>query len=128
MNSVEEIVRTPQLHLLEEAAAAHVAHEEHHLYWLDVGAGGNHVNGDDDAGVIAVAEGGEQVFRPGPGGLVGDLLREVVALIEDQPGDADDVVGVAVVLGEDDGLGHVAAAGKARADSNVRRRSWVRLA
>ena len=99
-------------HLLEEAAAAHVAHEEDHLHRLDVGAGGDHVHRHDYAGVVAVAEGGQQVFRPGPGGPVGDLLAEVVALVELLAHDAHDVIGVAVVLGEDDGLGHIAAAGE----------------
>ena len=54
------------LHLLEEAAAADIPHEEDHLHRLDVRAGGNHVNGHDDAGVVAVAEGGQQVFRLSP--------------------------------------------------------------
>ena len=111
LKSVGEIVRTPRpFILLEEAAAAHVAHEEHDLDRLDVGAGGDHVDGYDDAGVVAVAERGQQVFGPRPGRLVGDLLAEVVALVELPPHDAHDVVGVAVVLGEDDGLGHVPAA------------------
>ena len=98
------------LHLLEEVAAAHVAHEKHHLHRLDVGAGGDHVHGDHDAGVEAVAELRYQVLWPGPGGAVGYLLAEVVALGELLSHDVHDVVGVAVVLGEDDGLGHVLAA------------------
>ena len=49
---------------------------------------------------------GEQVFGVGAGGPVGDLAAELVALAELLPDDADDVVGVAVVLGEDDRLGH----------------------
>ena len=97
------------LHLLEEAAAADVAHEEDDLDRLDVGTGGNHVHGDDDAGVVAVSERGEQVFGVVPGGLVGDLPAERVALAELLADDADNVVGVAVVLGEDDRLGHDAA-------------------
>ena len=107
LKSVCEIVRTPPLHLLEKVAAAHVAHEEHDLDRLDVGAGGNHVHGHHDARVEAVAELRDQVLGLGPGGAVGDFLAEVVAggkLLSD---DANDVIGVAVVLGEDDGLWHV---------------------
>ena len=44
------------LHLLEEVAALDRAHEHHDLQRLDVGAGGDHVHGDDDARVVAVAE------------------------------------------------------------------------
>ena len=51
------------LHLLEEGAALHRAHEHHDLHRLDVGAGGDHVHGDGDARVVAVAEGGDQVAR-----------------------------------------------------------------
>ena len=98
------------LHLLEEVAAAHVAHKEHHLHRLDVGAGGDHVHRDHDAGVEAVAELVNQYLRGSAGGAVGDLLAEVVALGELLPNDVDDIVRVAVVLGEDDGLGHVFAA------------------
>jgi hypothetical protein len=46
------------------------------------------------------------------GGLVGDLLAELVALTELLAGDLDDVVGVAVGLGEDQRLGHLFAAGE----------------
>ena len=63
-------------------------------------------------GVVAVAEGGEQVFGLGPGGAVGDFLAEVVALVELLPDGPNYVVGVAVVLGEDDGLGDVLAMGE----------------
>ena len=97
-------------HLVEEAAAADVAHEEDDLDRLDIGAGCDHIHRHDDAGVVAVAEGGQQVLRLRPGGPVGDLPAEVVALAELLADDAHDVVGVAVVLGEDDGLGHVVAA------------------
>ena len=46
------------------------------------------------------------------GGAVGDLLAEVVALAELLAKDFDDIFGVGVVLGEDQGLGHFGAAGK----------------
>ncbi len=45
------------LHLLEAArATCTAAHEHHDLDRLDVGAGGDHVHGDGDARVVAVAE------------------------------------------------------------------------
>ena len=44
-------------HLLEEAARLHRAHEEDDLQRLDVRAGGDHVHGDGDARVVAVAKG-----------------------------------------------------------------------
>ena len=50
------------LHLLEEAAALHAAHEDDDLHRLDVGAGGDHVHGDGDARVVAGAEGLDQVL------------------------------------------------------------------
>ena len=52
------------------------------------------------------------MLRRHAGGAVGDLLAEVVALSELFPHDADYVVGVAVVFGEDDGLGNLGAAGE----------------
>ncbi len=48
----------------------------------------------------------------GEAGAVGDLLAEVVSLGEHLAHDADDVVGVGVVLGEDERLGHLGAAGE----------------
>ena len=39
-------------HLLEEAAGFHRAHEHHDLERFDVGAGGDHVDGDGDARVM----------------------------------------------------------------------------
>ena len=50
-------------HLLEEAARFDGAHEEDDFDRLDVGAGGDHVDGDGDARVVAVAEGGDEVLR-----------------------------------------------------------------
>ena len=99
------------LHLLEVVAAFHVAHEQQALQRLHVGAGGDHVHGDSDAGEVVVAELGED----GLGilvGLVGDLFAEGVPLAELLADDLDDVVGVAVGLGEDEGLGDLGAAGE----------------
>ncbi len=99
------------LHLLEVARRFHVAHEEQAFERLHVGAGGDHVHGDGDARVIGVAEVRQDGFRVLLG-LVGDLLAEVVALAELLPDGLDDVVGVAVGLGEDQGLRHLRAAGE----------------
>ncbi len=63
-------------------------------------------------GIVAVAELGDQVFGLLAGGPVGDLLGEVVALAELFADDLDDILGVGVVLGEDERLGHLGAAGK----------------
>ena len=45
-------------------------------------------------------------------GAVGDLLAEVIALAEHLAGDAHDFLGVVVVLGEDQRLGRLVAAGE----------------
>ena len=52
-------------------------------------------------------------------GFVGDLLGEVVAAAEDLADEVDDVLGVGVVLGEDEGLGHERAAGKKLGEERV---------
>ena len=100
------------LHLLEVGAALDRAHEEDALERLHVGAGGDHVDGHGDPRVVGVAEGGDQLVGLLAGRLVGDLGGEVVALAELLAGDLDDVVGVRVVLGEDQRLRHLAAAGE----------------
>ena len=46
-------------HLLEEVFRRDAAHEEDKLQRLDVGAGGDHVHGDGDARIVAVAKGAE---------------------------------------------------------------------
>ena len=117
------------LHLLEEAAALHAAHEDDDLHRLDVGAGGDHVHGDGDARVVAVAEGLDQVLGRVAGGAVGDLLGELVALAELLAQDLDDVLGVVVVLGEDQGLGHFGAAGEDVGAASLSRkvRTMVRI-
>ena len=51
------------LHLLEVLRRADVAHEEHALQRLDVGAGGDHVHGDGDAQRGAGAERRELAAR-----------------------------------------------------------------
>ncbi len=111
-------------HLLEVVAAFDVAHEEQAFERLDVGAGGDHVDGDGDARVVFVAELGEDGFGVFAllhaavgqffvlGGAVGDFLAEGVAFTEFLAHGLDDVVGVAVGLGEDQRLGHFFAAGE----------------
>ena len=100
------------LHLLEVGAALDRAHEEHALERLHVGAGGDHVHGHRDPRVVRVAERGDQLVGLPAGRLVGDLGGEVVALAEHLADDLDDVVGVRVVLGEDQRLRHLGAAGE----------------
>ena len=102
----------PALHLLEEGAGFDRAHEDDDLDGLDVGAGGDHVHRDGDAGMVAVAKGLDEVLGIHPGGAIGDLLGEFVALAELLAEDFDDVLRVGVVLREDEGLGHLGAAGK----------------
>ena len=53
---------TSAFHLLKIVAAFDVAHEEQAFERFDVGAGGDHVNGDGDSGVVLVAEAGKQRF------------------------------------------------------------------
>ena len=125
------------LHLLEEAGGLHVAQEEDAFDGLHVRASGDHVHGDGDARREAGAEVGQQVFRrefrrafPLDGfgfraiwvlhhcghfreaGAIGDLLAELVVFGEHFAGQAHDVFGVGVVLGEDERLRHFVAAGK----------------
>ena len=111
--SVSEMTRTPRPFICSKyVAALDRAHEEDALERLDVGAGGDHVHGHRDPRARGVAEGGDQVVRPAAGRLVGDLRDEVVALAEDLAGDLDDLLGVRVVLGEDQRLRNLAAAGE----------------
>ena len=104
--------RAAPLHLLEIERRLHVAQKDQHLQRLHVGAGGDHVDGDGDARVVVGAELPDQLLGVGAVGLVGDLLREIVAAAEDFADDADDLLGMVVVLAEDQGLRHFAAAGK----------------
>ncbi len=100
---------TSTLHLLEVVPRTHHAHEHHHLDGLHVGAGGDQVDGDADARVVAGAEVLQELLGLGAVGcLVGDLGDHVVSLAQLLTGDAHDVLGVAVVLGEDQRLGDVA--------------------
>ena len=124
------------LHLLEVALGLHVAHEEQAFERFYVGAGGDHVHGDGNARVVAVAKLG----KDGLGGLgllnvvvldvallviggvegdaldalagaEGDLFAEGVSFAELLADDVDDVVGVRIGLGEDEGFGDLVGAG-----------------
>src|SRR5262249_8336606 len=53
----------PTLHLLKEATRFYRTHEEDNLQRFNVGAGGNHVNRDGNAGVVAIAKGLEDLVR-----------------------------------------------------------------
>jgi hypothetical protein len=96
-------------HLLEVELGADVAQEEEALEGLDVGAGGDHVDGDGDAELGGGAEGFDDILGL-PIGFVGDLFAEVVAFAEFFADEGDDVFGVPVGLGKDEGLGHPVAA------------------
>ena len=98
------------LHLLEVVARPDVAHEQQAFERFHVGARSNHVHGDSNPRVVVVPEGGERGLRVP--GTVRDLAAEVVALAELLPQRLDDVVGVTVRLGEDEGLGKLSAAGE----------------
>src|SRR5205823_1749215 len=116
-------------HLLEKTGRLHVAQEHHALDGLHVRARRDHVDRDGDAREELVAEVGEDLVRSearrldpvrllgfaavivphGPRHLrepsaIRDLLTELVALRENLARDPYDIVGVRVVLGEDERL------------------------
>jgi hypothetical protein len=122
--------------LFKKVGAANVAQEHHDFERLDIGSRGDHVHGRGDAWVVTVAEqaddgfgliaavclpGDDFCFRSVLGddfpadaagaGPVGDLLAEVVAFTKFLADDLDDVFGVVIVLGEDEGLGDGVAPG-----------------
>ncbi|OPX96949.1 MAG: hypothetical protein A4E58_01576 [Syntrophorhabdus sp. PtaB.Bin006] len=90
--------RTPPLHLFEVVAAFDVPHKEEAFEGLYVRTGGDHVNGNGDARVVIVPEPGKRAF--GIVAAIGDLLTEAVFFTELFPDDLDDIVSVAVGLGE----------------------------
>ena len=101
---------TASLHLLKIVLAPHVPHEDQALNGLDVGSRGDHIHGDGDTGVVIVTERAEHAL--GVLGGIGDLFAELVPFSKLLPHDLDDIVGVAVGLGEDQGLGHLTATGE----------------
>ena len=100
---IADDARAPADHLLEVGGRLDAPHEQQNLNRLDVGAGGDHVDRDGDAGEVAVAELSDQLLRVLLR-LVGDLPAELVPLAELLPNDAHDRLGVVVVLGEDQRL------------------------
>ena len=111
--------RAPALHLLEILRRLDVAQEDQRLDRLHVGAGGDHVDGDGDARIVVVAELADQKLGIAAVGAIGDLLGEVVALAEHVAHDADDLLGVIVVLGEDKRLRDLAPAWKELGEQRV---------
>jgi hypothetical protein len=91
--SVSEMTRTPRPFIcskkLRFAERMNITSQR-----FDVSAGGDHVHGNGNARVRAIAESLNQLFRRSAGGAVGDLLAEVVSFIELFAHDFYDVVGV----------------------------------
>ena len=86
--------------------------EDDELQVGNVHAGGEHIDGDDDARARAVAELADALQGPVHGRAAGDLLHEGIAAAEDVAADLDQLVGVRsvrqVVDGEDQRLGKAA--------------------
>ena len=91
-------------HLLKIVLAAHVPHENQALDGFDIGAGGDHIHGYRNAGVIIVAEVAQDLLRVI--GSVGDFLTELVAFAKFLADDLNDVVGMAVGFGKNQRFGH----------------------
>ena len=115
----------PALHLLEVVLALYVAHKQQTLQRLYIGASGDHVHRHRDSGVVVVTKLGKDRFGvlawldeipifvfPVLCRLVSDLFTKGITFAKFFPYRLDDVVGVAVGLGEDQGLGHFLAAWK----------------
>ena len=98
--------RAASEHLLPQDARLHRAQEHDELQRRDVHAGREHVHGDDDLGIGAVAELADALERAVHVRVAGDLLHEVVALIENVAAGFDELVGVRgvreIVDGEDE--------------------------
>jgi hypothetical protein len=103
-------------------------HEQQHVEWLTVSAGRDPVHGDGDARGIDVAKRGAKVLRLDAPDLVDHLLGEAVALGEHFAYDPDNVVGVAVVFGEDGVVGTSMRPGRRSvASASVKVRMPVRI-
>ena len=95
--------RATALHLLEIIAAFDISHKQKAFEGLHVRACRDHVHGDSNSRIIAIAKlskDGLWVF----GRLICDLLAEVIALCEFFPDDLNNVVGVTVGLGKNECL------------------------
>ena len=106
-------------HLLKIVAAFDIAHKQQAFERADIGSRSNHIDGNGNARVVAIAE----IRQDGFGffalfddfavfthnivfGFVSDFFAKFVALPELFPHHFDDVVGVAVVFGKNQGFGH----------------------
>ena len=106
-------------HLLEIIAAFDITHKQQAFKRADIGSRGNHIDGNGDARVVIVAE----IRQDGFGffalsddfavfthnivfGFVSDFFAKFVALPELFTHHFDDVVGVAVVFGKNQGFGY----------------------
>ena len=98
--------------------------KEQTLERFHVRAGRDHVHSDRDARVVGVAEAAQKILRLRAGRLGCDLLAEVVALAELLLEDLDDVVGVAVLLGEDERLRNFGATREDLAQEPVPEATW----
>ena len=98
--------RAASEHLLPEDARLHRPQEHDELQRRDVHAGRKHVHGDDDLRIRAIAELADALERAVDIWVAGDLLHEVVALVENVAADLDELVGVRgvreIVDGEDE--------------------------
>jgi len=110
--------RAPAFHLLEIDAAADITEKDETFERFDVGAGGDHVHRDSNAELGRGEKLSNERFTVGwfagvrMPRLVGDLLGEVVALAKDFASDMHHVLGMGIVLAEDERLGNQRATGK----------------
>ena len=74
--------RAASEHLLPQDARLHRAQEHDELQRRDVHAGREHVHGDDDLRIGAVAELADALKRAVDIRVAGDLLHEIIALVE----------------------------------------------
>ena len=104
-SSRETTARAPPLHLVEVRPGSHVSHEQQALQRLDVRPGRDHV---DAPPRCARAKVGKRLMSPS-----GSWAWYVIFLANEfpfpklLPDGSDDVLGVGVVLGEDERLGHL---------------------
>ena len=104
--------RAAAFHLLIIILTADVAHEDQALDGFDVGAGRDHIDGNGNTRIVVVAERTENGL--GVLGVIGDLFAEFVTLAEFLADGVNDIVGMAVGLGEDQRLGDFFAAREQR--------------
>jgi len=94
----------PAFHLLKVVAAFDIPHEKQTFQRPDIGAGGNHIHSHGNARVIGVAKLRQNAF--GVVAVISYFFAEPVFFAKFFPDDLNDIVGVAVGLGEDERFGH----------------------